>query len=71
MWHMGPILDGTCWDQTRVPWLRSRMCDSGFPFPQIMLTVGQNWGWRDPQTHQFYLVIFHSAFFPLPEAVSL
>lgn len=71
MWHMGPLPDGVCWDQTRVPRLRSCMCGSGYPFLQMILAVGGNWGWRAPQTHQFYLVTFHSAFFSLPEAISL
>lgn len=55
----------------RVPWRGSKMYGSGFPFPQVILVVGGDEGRRDSQTCQFYLVIFHSAFCPLPEAVSL
>lgn len=50
---MSTIWDGTCEDQTRVPWLGSETYGARFPFPQIILVVGGGWGGAIPKPTSF------------------
>jgi len=63
----GTILDGTCEGETKFPGLGKIMCDSGFPFPQIIILAIRGIPKPPPALLSDFSFVF---FFPLPEAIS-